>query len=140
MRIFTVGYQGRSLEELVRLLRSEGVEAVVDVRSAPSSVRREFDRANLESFLPPQGIDYFHLPQLGGLREGTYQEHMGSEEFRRGMEGLQGIARERSTAIMCMEPRPSSCHRRFIAIWLKELGWEVIHLVRGGRQSVLDLE
>ena len=139
MRIFTVGYQGRSPEGLVQLLRSEGVEVVVDVRSAPRSVRREFDRTNLEPFLPRNGIGYFHLPQLGGLREGTYQEHMASEEFRLGMESLQGIARERPTAIMCMEPRPSSCHRRFIARRLTELGWEVIHLVGGGRQSVLDL-
>jgi len=46
------------------------VDLVADVRTAPRSRRSpRFAKASLADELPPLGIGYVHLPELGGLRK-----------------------------------------------------------------------
>src|SRR5205807_1982491 len=67
--VFTVGHSTRSLDELGALLREHGVDVVADVRTAPGSRRQpHFSRPALAALLPPRGLDYVHLPELGGFR------------------------------------------------------------------------
>src|SRR5947208_15577149 len=103
-RIYTIGHSTRTLEELVALLREHGIRRLADIRRYPSSRRYpHFSRDALEVSLPERGIEYVHIPELGGRRkpEGTspntalrneqfraYADHMVSEEFRRAVEGL----------------------------------------------------
>ncbi len=60
---------------------------------------------------------------------------MWTPEFAAGLERLEGLARERRTAIMCAEAHPSRCHRRLIADALLARGWTVVHLLADGRRE-----
>lgn len=136
--VFTAGYSGRSLEELVSLLREAGVERVVDVRSFPNSRREEFDRENLEMTLPDRGMEYLHLPELGGYRDEGYRQYVETEEFHEALELFENLASEEITAALCLESEPSDCHRRFIARELRGREWRAVHLVDGdGGQTTL---
>ena len=102
-----------------------------------------FAKASLERELPAHAIAYLHMPELGGLRKPGrdsvnggwrndsfrgYADHMQSDEFWRGIERLEDLARERRVAIMCAEAVPWRCHRSLIADALTVRGDEVRHI------------
>ena len=117
------------------------------MRSFPSSRRHpQFNRAALEQWLPEAGIDYLHLPELGGRRDPApispnggwrergfrgYADHMASAEFAAGIDRLERLARVKLTAVMCAEALWWRCHRRLIADALTVRGWDVQHLGSG---------
>src|SRR6266849_3006014 len=70
MTLFTIGHSTRALDEFVQLLQANNADLVADVRTAPGSRRMpHFARAALADELPLRGIEYVHLPELGGLRK-----------------------------------------------------------------------
>ncbi|MGH2745416.1 MAG: DUF488 family protein [Thermoleophilaceae bacterium] len=147
-RIFSVGHSTHELAEFCRLLRICEVEQVTDVRRHPGSRRLPwFDREVLSRDLPAHELHYVHLPQLGGRRRPSpdspnggwrvegfrgYADHMASADFKAGLEALEGLATDRSTAMMCAEGLWWHCHRRLVSDALTVHGWEVVHIGPGG--------
>jgi uncharacterized protein (DUF488 family) len=152
MRIFTIGHSNRELDQLVALLREHDIGLVADVRTVPGSRRLpHFARASLAEELPRRGVEYRHLPRLGGLRRPRpdspntgwrnesfrgYADHMAGDEFLAGLEQLIELGRERRVAAMCAEAVPWRCHRALIADALLVRGIEVLHVVGPGRSQV----
>jgi uncharacterized protein (DUF488 family) len=144
MTVYTIGHSTRSAEELLALLSEAGVQLLADVRAFPSSRRHpQFNRDALASWLRQAGIEYAHMPGLGGRRtpaEGSrntgwrerafqgYADYMRSQEFKQALAELETVARESPTAIMCAEAVWWRCHRRLIADALLVRGWQVEHL------------
>ncbi len=144
MTIYTIGHSTRSEQELLTILRGAGVRLVADVRALPSSRRHpQFNRAAMEEWLPKGGIEYAHMPGLGGRRKPApgspntgwresafqgYADYMASDEFHSALAALEKAARESPTAIMCAEAVWWRCHRRLIADALTARGWRVEHL------------
>ena len=122
-RIFTVGYGGRTFQELVALLRRHEIDCLVDVRSAPySRYRPEFSRHSLEPALIADGIRYVFLGDaLGGRPQAEdcyvdgkvdYDLVRDREFYRRGIERLQRAYQQRMRIVLlCSEGRPEECHR-----------------------------
>lgn len=145
MTVFTIGHSTRSLDELVELLRANDIELVVDVRTAPGSRRvPHFAKSSLGAQLPLRGIEYIHLPELGGLRKATsgsanagwrnasfraYADYMQTEAFLAGLNRLMAMANGRKLAIMCAEAVPWRCHRSLIADALTARGVEVREII-----------
>ena len=143
-----MGHSTRGLDELADLLRAQGVTLLADVRTAPGSRRMpHFSRAVLEEELAGRGIEYVHLPELGGLRRPRpdspnsgwrnesfrgYAYHMATAEFRDGVARLLELARGRSAAVMCAEAVPWRCHRSLLADALLVRGIEVRHIIGPG--------
>lgn len=152
MEIYTIGHSTRTTDELLEMLRERGVERLVDVRRYPASRRHpHFGAEPLAAALREAGIAYRHAPALGGRRSGAekspntawrsagfraYADHMGSAEFREGLERLEAEARREPTAILCAEAVPWRCHRRLIADALVARGWEVVHLLGPGQARI----
>ena len=148
MPLFTVGHSNRLLEELVLLLRENGVSQLFDVRTLPRSRHNpQFNSDALAAALPARGIAYAHRPALGGLRkpkhesvnqgwkeEGFrgYADYMQTPEFGRALRELMQEAERGSTAIMCAEALPSHCHRSLISDALSVRGVEVRHIIGAG--------
>ena len=127
MKIYTVGHSTRSLDEFVGVLTAHGVRLLCDVRSRPGSRRHpHFARESLERALP----EYVWLGrELGGLRK-SYEEHMRSEEFDKGIGRLVYLAEQQPVAVMCAERDWRDCHRRFLSDHLTAvLGFKVIHIL-----------
>jgi uncharacterized protein (DUF488 family) len=147
--LWTIGHSTRKAEEFQELLRTNQIFSLVDVRSYPSSrTYPQFNRAELSSALSQMGIDYYHLPALGGRRKPkpesrntawqnssfrAYADHMESAEFEQGINVLLELAREKRTTIMCAEAVWWSCHRSLIADYLKAGGIEVLHILSATR-------
>jgi uncharacterized protein (DUF488 family) len=144
-QILTVGHSTHPPERFLELLRSQGIEALADVRRYPASRRHpQFNREALARSLAGAGIEYVELgEQLGGRRRSSsprrrsgwrnpsfaaYAEHMESEAFAGGLARLETLATSRRTAYMCAESDWRRCHRRLISDALRERGWRVIHL------------
>jgi len=129
--IWTIGHSVRSPEEMIRLLRLNGIRVVVDVRRFPKSTKcPHFNSEAIAIWLAEAGIKYVWLgDKLGGYRHGGYQSYMNTDEFACGLWQLEELAKETSVAIMCAERFPWMCHRRFIASCLISRGWRVLHII-----------
>jgi uncharacterized protein (DUF488 family) len=143
--IYTIGHSTRALEEFIALLQNFSVEMLVDVRSYPGSRRYpHFNKENLSKELPAREILYLHIPCLGGRRKALpqskntawkidafrgYADYMETDEFKKGMDGLEKIGTRYRTAFMCSEAVWWRCHRSLIADYLKVRGWKVFHIL-----------
>jgi uncharacterized protein (DUF488 family) len=131
------------------------VTALADVRRHPGSRRHpQFASHALAASLPARGIEYAHLPALGGRRKPSptsrndgwendsfraYADHLASDEFAAGLAELARLAERHPTAVMCAERMWWRCHRRLVADVLKVRGWEVLHIAPGGALSEHEL-
>jgi uncharacterized protein (DUF488 family) len=144
--IWTVGHGARTADDFVDLLRSAGVETLVDVRRFAGSRRHpQFNRNALAATLAAAGIAYRHEVELGGRRS----DEPGEEQFGcidtpafrsyaarmrapAWQEALERSLAEPSPCFMCAETLWWQCHRRLIADLLVARGHGVLHLVRPG--------
>ncbi len=129
-RIYSIGTSNRSLDEFILLLRTYGIETVVDVRSFPTSRFDHFRRDPLERGLRDLGFCYIYLgTELGGYRRGGYEKYMDTPTYREGLSKLTEIGSSSPATFLCAERLPWRCHRRWIGESLMREGWEVIHIL-----------
>ncbi|MEM2762044.1 MAG: DUF488 domain-containing protein [Candidatus Bathyarchaeia archaeon] len=129
MRIYTIGYGGRNIEDFINALKKHGVTMIVDVRRFPKSKNSSFNGESLKRILEENEIKYVFLGEsLGGFVKGGYEKYMETQSFREGIEALLSVVRGEVAALMCMEKNVKHCHRRFISKHLENLGIEVVHI------------
>lgn len=131
--IVSVGYEGRSAEELVEAIVDAGVAVLVDVRENAVSRKAGLSKRGLAERCEAHGIGYVHERTLGnprhnrdGFREGLtesrrlFEQHLidqGAEALGRVVE----LLRNRTIGLLCFEADPCSCHRSIVADRLKAL-------------------
>ncbi|MGB9683391.1 MAG: DUF488 family protein [Candidatus Bathyarchaeales archaeon] len=136
--IWTVGHSNRSMNAFLELLKEHEIQVLADVRSFPTSKVEHFKKENMEKWLPENGIAYVWLgKELGGYRKGGYKRHMRTNLFKEGIKKLLEIVSQKRTCIMCLEPNPKYCHRRFIAAHLERKGVKVVHIIARGQKSLI---
>jgi uncharacterized protein (DUF488 family) len=129
--VFTIGHSTRTWKSFLDLLRTHGIQRVIDVRSVPRSRRNpQFNRETLSRRLRSARIGYVHLHKLGGLRHPRrdspnmawrnasfrgFADFMQTPDFEAGIQRLIKLARQKPSAIMCAEAVPWRCHRSLIA-------------------------
>jgi uncharacterized protein (DUF488 family) len=129
--VMTIGHSTRTLEEFIGLLKTHGVTRIVDVRTVPRSRHNpQFNKDSLPGELKKVGLDYVHMPGLGGLRHAKlnslnvgwrnasfrgYADYMQTPEFETSLEELIQLAKQKQIAILCAEAVPWRCHRSLIA-------------------------
>ncbi|GAA1219244.1 DUF488 domain-containing protein [Rhodoglobus aureus] len=130
--IFTIGHSTHPIEEFIRMLRENGVNRLVDVRTVPGSRHNpQFGEQELSRSLSEDGIGYERIAELGGLRHSpaghesingawrnksfrNYADYMQTSGFTDGLQSLLTAAAESTVAIMCAEAVPWRCHRSLI--------------------------
>lgn len=144
--LYSIGHSVHPIEAFLRLLTLHRVEALVDVRSQPASMRNpQFNRGSLARSLHEIDIDYvFKGVELGGRpREAEFYDAEGfvlydriatSERFRLGLDDVAKLSMDRRVALMCSEENPSDCHRSLlIGRVLNENGVALGHIRGDGR-------
>ncbi|OGF63674.1 MAG: hypothetical protein A2Y62_02170 [Candidatus Fischerbacteria bacterium RBG_13_37_8] len=63
--LFTIGYEGKSIDYFLNQLMSNGIRLLIDVRNNPLSRKYGFSSKQLSKFCKYINIDYLHLPELG---------------------------------------------------------------------------
>lgn len=148
MDIYTVGHSTHSSDEFVSLLKTYDVEAIVDVRSYPgSNYMPQFNKENMEEWLPENGISYLHMPTLGGRRKKNhdieeslvdgwrntsfqnYAAYSLTEEYESALHELVALEKDKRVCYMCSESVPWRCHRLIISNNLALKGLTVHHIM-----------
>src|SRR5689334_9157432 len=133
------------MEEFLSMLKTHGVELLVDVRTVPRSRHNpQFNSDVLPRSLAGEAIRYAHMPGLGGLRHARkdslntgwknlsfrgYADYMLTGEFVENLRKLEELDRGCRTAIMCAESVPWRCHRSLIGDALTIRGIAVNHIM-----------
>ncbi len=141
--LLTIGYEGRTVDELIARLSDAGAELLIDVRAIAASRRPGFSKTALAGALREAGIDYLHLRALGTPKPGReaarkgraaemreiFEAHLESPEADLAFEQAHAAALERRSALLCFERDPACCHRTIVAERLVERsGFEVLPL------------
>jgi uncharacterized protein (DUF488 family) len=147
--VWTIGHWTCAEETFIGLLRAEGIEMIADIRSSPGSrTSPQFDRTAMRDWLGRAGIDYVHLPALGGRRQRqdiepgvnadwrqrsfkNYADYSLMPEYEQGITQLIELATARRVACLCAEPMPWRCHRLLISNTLTARGLTVRHILAG---------
>lgn len=139
VRIFTLGHSNRSLKEFVEILEAYRLKLVVDIRTIPKSRHNpQFGGTRLQKSLTKQGIEYWHLAGLGGLRHTNkdsinkawrnrsfrgYADYMQTDEFKRSLRRLISRSKRKRLVLICAEAVPWRCHRSLVGDALHVRGY-----------------
>lgn len=141
--VFSIGYEGKDIDEFLDILIRNGIETVVDVRANPFSMKFQFIGSSLRPVLEKVGIEYRHIPELG--IPGEKRSNLKSEEDYRklfesyearlkrelglNVDELVGLGKKKRMALLCFEADHKRCHRGVICRWMEAVtGGKVIHL------------
>lgn len=128
--LFTIGYEGDSIDGYLQRLIRHNVRLLCDVRRNPLSRKTGFSRKQLETYCSRVGIQYLHLPELGipGHRrtelntqadyDALFAEYEAEDLPQQG-EAIQRLAQllkeHGRIALTCFEKEPHCCHRHCVA-------------------------
>jgi len=144
--LFTIGYEGISLEEyLIRLLKKD-VKVLVDVRNNPLSMKFGFSKSQLKRYCESLGIAYVHLPEVGiqseqrqELNTQTDYDKLFASYRERNLTNTVGaqttilnlLKENKRIALTCFEANICQCHRKHLAEAIEKLPgfeYEVEHI------------
>ena len=128
--LFTIGYEGISIDGYLNRLIERDVRLVVDVRKNPVSRKYGFSKRRLESFLTSVGILYLHEPEVGvasHMRRSIDSPEDYAKLFEHYAEEIlpdkkpvvnriiEATKKYRRVALTCFEADPKMCHRHKIS-------------------------
>lgn len=128
VKVFTIGYEGATVESFLAALERAGVRQVIDVRQLPLSRRPGFSKSSLANALSERGIGYVHLKALGTPKPGRDAAKKGDRETLEAVYAgqlelpeaqaqaarMRELIAEKPSALLCFEREPGMCHRTLL--------------------------
>ncbi len=123
--MFTLGYEGLALDQMIAMLLANKVDRVIDIRELPLSRRRGFSKTPLGEALQAVSVEYLHLRIAGNpFRKekdliprdellAKYRGHL--NESREVVAAVTEAVRGHRAALLCYEHDPKTCHRSVLA-------------------------
>ena len=126
--LFTIGYEGRSIEAFINTLIQNDVRLLCDVRKNPISRKFGFSKGKLEHITKTICIKYVHIPDLGvessrrsALETAEDYQYLFSD-YAMTLPNLTPFLKQIYAllqsnvriALMCYEREPKMCHRHVI--------------------------
>lgn len=144
--LFTIGYEGISLETYLNRLIENDVKLLVDVRSNPLSMKYGFSKNTLNKYCQSIGIEYEHIPEVG--IQSQERKHLSTqkdydilfENYKKNTlpytisqqtHILNLLENYKRIALTCFEANICQCHRKHLAEAtqkLPEFKYEVKHI------------
>ena len=127
--LYTIGYEGISLDSFCKCLELNNISVVADVRQLPLSRKRGFSKTALGEFLHSKNIDYINYRELGANKrlrnrlkeDGDYPAFFKAiarsllNHQERLAEINQMLYEGKNVALMCFEKNVEICHRKIVA-------------------------
>jgi len=128
--LFTIGYEGISLEEYLNKLIINGIKLLCDVRKNSLSMKYGFSKSQLKNACDGVGIHYEHVPELGidsdkrqelnsqsdyDLLFRQYRNEVLKKTATQQEHILQLLKTHRRVALTCFEANIYQCHRKHLA-------------------------
>lgn len=127
-RLVSIGYEGRTAEDLLCELTERGVDVLVDVRLNPLSRKPGLSKRRLSERLAEAGIEYLHMKVLGNPKENrepfwdgrvgdgcaAFDELLASAEPQAALQTIADLMDTSTVAILCFERDHDRCHRQVV--------------------------
>lgn len=128
--LYTIGYEGGSLENYLNRLVRNDVKVLIDVRNNPLSMKFGFSKSLLKRYCESLGIQYMHFPEVGivsNKRQALITQADYDELFKdyrvnnlpqtkNTQNNILQILREhKRIALTCFEANHCQCHRSHLA-------------------------
>jgi len=144
--LFTIGYEGISLESYLNRLLKNDVKVLVDVRNNPNSMKYGFSKNQLIRYCESLGLLYVHFPEVGIQSKQrqelncqadfdelfvAYCNNILSKTQATQIKILDLLNQHKRIALTCFEANIQQCHRRHLAAAIANLHgfeYEVIHI------------
>jgi uncharacterized protein (DUF488 family) len=141
MKIYTIGFTKKTLEDFITRLKKNGIQRVVDIRLNDTSQLSGFAKSPDLAFILKQfGIEYVSVKSLAPDKTllDKYQKDRNWEDYEAGFRALMKARNAEETlsnlqldkkisCFLCSEDKPEKCHRRLVAEMLDN-DFEIVHL------------
>jgi uncharacterized protein (DUF488 family) len=142
MALFTIGYEGHSIDGFIARLKKVGVTVVIDVRELPLSRKKGFSKTAFAAALKDVGIAYDHLSVFGcpkSIRD-RYKANGSWKQYEKAFSAylatqavaisdLAAFSKTTKACLVCFEADFNFCHRSLVARAAAGAGGaSVIHL------------
>lgn len=134
--LYTIGYEGISLEHYLNKLIKKDIKVLCDVRKNALSMKFGFSKSQLKNACEGVGITYLHLPEVG-INSDQRQELNSQADYDRLFEKyvvdtlpntkdtqsyiLELLKEYGRVALTCFEAQSCQCHRSHLAQAITEL-------------------
>lgn len=144
--LFTIGYEGVSIEQYINKLIKADVKVLCDVRKNSYSMKYGFSKSQLKMACEGVGIQFLHIPEVGIVSDkrkelnnqsdydllfADYVKTVLPKTISEQEMILTLIKEHQRVAITCFEKDICQCHRKHLAeaiCQLPEFDYELIHL------------
>jgi len=144
--VFSIGYEGLTIDSFLYKLIANNITIVVDVRNNPQSMKYGFSKKSFKQYIENAGMKYIHIPELGipstmrkGLGESvshktlfkTYENKLLPNQEAEIKHLIDLTNKDERIALVCFEADHHFCHRHTLIEHLqknKSFKRAVIHL------------
>ncbi len=144
--LFTIGYEGISLEQYINKLIVNDIKVLFDVRKNPFSMKFGFSKSQLINACQGVGIDYLHIPEVGIENDKRqelntqadydklftyYRKNILQKESAKQGEILDVLIKKGRIALTCFEANICQCHRKHLAESISKMdgfSFEIKHI------------
>lgn len=144
--LYTIGYEGLSLEEYLNKLIENDIKVLCDVRKNSISMKYGFSKSQLENACNGVGIKYIHIPELGIDADKRqvlnsqpdydslftlYRNNILAQTKEIQEKILFLLMENKRIALTCFEANIYQCHRKHLAdavTQLPEFKYELKHI------------
>lgn len=133
-RIFTIGYEGKTLDAFLNILIANNIKSLVDIRNNPVSMKYGFTGRLLKHYVEETGIKYISVPELG--IESRHRKNLDNQDDYATLFKIYEneilpqrndkmallrnlIMQEKRIALMCFEKDEQMCHRGIASRYLQ---------------------
>ena len=144
--LFTIGYEGITLEQYINKLIINDIKILCDVRKNPLSMKYGFSKNQLKNACHGVGIEYIHIPEVGITSDKRqnletqsdydrlfelYKKDTLSNEIGKQKDILSLLTENKRLALTCFEANIHQCHRKHLAEAITQLegfNYELKHI------------
>lgn len=141
MKIYTIGFTKKTLEDFITRLKKDNIQRIVDIRLNDSSQLSGFAKSPDLAFILKQfGIEYISVKSLAPDKAllDKYQKDKNWKEYEANFKALMNARNAKDTlnnlqldkktsCFLCSEDKPEKCHRRLVVEMLDK-NFEIVHL------------
>ena len=140
--LFTMGYEGISIESFIDNLKVNNINCIIDVRALPLSRKPGFSKTQLARRLNDVKIQYIHLPELGSPKD-IRDELKSTRNYKAFFKKMEKyLAGKKETiqqaynhvintrcCLLCFERFAEQCHRKIVAEKIKSTNGDSLQIM-----------
>lgn len=142
MLVYTIGYEGETIDLWIQRLMAAGITMLVDIREKPLSRKKGFSKSALKKQLEKHNIGYTHYRDLGSPSDirkqlmqdkdfitffDEYDRHLTDHEDV--LDDIVNNFKDDRPCLMCFEKNHRQCHRHSVAKRLEKNYPEKVRIV-----------